>query len=75
MRVSVGNCSCMIIWLGQLRAIKYKLAKAEILINNKHLCSEIDMEELVELILQVLPPHPVQPEPDETEDNVHIEKD
>ncbi|CAN1298249.1 DNA-directed RNA polymerase III subunit RPC9 [Linum perenne] len=36
---------------------------------------EIDMEELVELILQVLPPHPVQPEAEETEDNVPIVED
>ncbi|CAN1765976.1 Protein CHLOROPLAST J-LIKE DOMAIN 1, chloroplastic [Linum perenne] len=67
---------------------KYKLAKAEILsiintrpsqlveldplIEQQEQRPEIDMEELVELILQVLPPHPVQPEAEETEDNVPI---
>ncbi|CAN1131963.1 DNA-directed RNA polymerase III subunit RPC9 [Linum perenne] len=70
---------------------KYKLAKAEILsiintrpsqlveldplIEQQEQRPEIDMEELVELILQVLPPHPVQPEAEETEDNVPIVED
>ncbi|CAN0917271.1 DNA-directed RNA polymerase III subunit RPC9 [Linum grandiflorum] len=75
---------------------KYKLAKSEILsiintrpsqvveldplIEAQDERPEIDMEELVELILEVLPPHPLQPDPaddvaKETEDSAPIEED